>query len=75
MQMRTPHGAAVNRAMLEEQEKAQDTRTLGGLTGYGSGSKVALRVEQEARRAKAQEWAEKRRALICFGRTGCAAFS
>jgi hypothetical protein len=98
--------AQANRAVLEEQEKVQSAGTLGGLTGYGSGSEddaedgdddddavdgssdnvtertqvlegaaedgqaiqeaqseeVALRAAQEARRAKAREWAEKRRA-------------
>jgi hypothetical protein len=102
--------AEANRAVLEEQEKAQSAGGLGGLTGYGSGSEeddaeddngggggddavdgssdnvtertqvlegdaedgqatqeaqseeVALRAAQEARRAKAREWAEKRRA-------------
>jgi len=104
--------AEANRAVFEEREKVQSAGTLGGLTGYGSGSEeddaedddggggggggdavdgssdnvtkhtqvlegaaedgqarqeaqseeVALRVTQEARRAKAREWAEKRRA-------------
>jgi hypothetical protein len=102
--------AEANRAVLEEQEKAQSAGGLGGLTGYGSGSEeedtednngagggddavdggsdnvtertqmlegdaedgqatqeaqseeVALRAAQETRRAKAREWAEKRRA-------------
>lgn len=99
--------AEANRAVLEEQEKAQSVGALGGLTGYGSGSEGdaegddgdgddavedssdnvnertqvlegtakdgqvtqeaqseedVLRAAQEARRAKAREWAEKRRA-------------
>lgn len=90
--------AEANRAALEEQEKAQSTGALGGLTGYGSGSESdaeddngdadvnertqvlegtaedgqvaqeaqseedVSRAAQEARRAKAREWAEKRRA-------------
>ena len=97
--------AQANRAVLEEQGKAQSAGALGGLTGYGSGSEdgaegddgdddavngssdddtertqvlegaaedeqatqetqseeVALRATQEARRARAREWAEKRR--------------